>query len=108
MQPIVFGNASVEGANNFGWFLGHFVSVDNPRSTSILEVKWAVHTGEGRIDWAMNSQATTLSILIAGQFRLQFPEQEFLLYREGDYVLWLPGVPHSWAAQTDSTILTVR
>lgn len=49
MQPIVFGNATVEGGNNSGWFLGHFVSVDNPRLTSILEVKWAVHTGEGRL-----------------------------------------------------------
>lgn len=56
----------------------------------------------------MNSQATTLAILIARQLRMQFSEQEFLLCREGDYVLWLAGVPHCWSAETDSTILTVR
>lgn len=108
-SKVVFGNAAVAGADNSGWFLGHFLSADNPRSTSILEVKWAVHkAGEGRRDWAMNLQATTLAILIAGQFRMQFPEEEFLLCRQGDYVLWLAGVPHSWSAETDSTILTLR
>ena len=42
MPPkVVFGNASVEGANRWGWFLGHFITpTDNPRSTPLLEVKW--------------------------------------------------------------------
>jgi quercetin dioxygenase-like cupin family protein len=72
-------------------------------------VKWGVHkAGDGRSEWAVNAEATTLSILIQGRFRLQFPEHEFLLSREGDYVLWLPGVSHSWSAEVDSTVLTVR
>lgn len=111
MQPKVsFGNAFVEGINRSGWFLGHFVDlVEDPRSTPILEVKWAVHkAGDSRLRWAMNVQATTLSILIAGQFRFQFPEEEFLLSCEGDYVLWSAGVPHCWSAERDSTVLTVR
>lgn len=109
-SKVVFGNAQVEGANRWGWFLGHFITpTDDPRSTPALEVKWAVHTaGEGRSQWAMNVEATTLSILIRGRFRLQFPDQEFLLSREGDYVLWSPGVPHCWSAESDSTVLTVR
>lgn len=107
---VVFGNANVEGTSRWGWFLGHFVTAaDDPRSTNALEVKWAVHkAGEGRTQWATNVEATTLSILIKGRFRLQFPEQEILLSHEGDYALWCPGVPHSWCAEDDSTILTVR
>jgi hypothetical protein len=111
MPPqVVFGNTSVEGASRGGWFLGHFITpTDDPRSTSTLEVKWAVHkAGDGRSQWATNVEATTLSILITGQFRIQVPEQDVLLSREGDYVLWSPGVPHSWCAESESTIVTVR
>lgn len=111
MQPqVIFGNADVEGANRSGWFLGHFVTPpDDPRSTPILEVKWSDHkAGDGRPQWAMNVEATTLSILIKGRFRFQFPDQEFLLSREGDYVLWSPGLPHCWSAEFDSTVLTIR
>ena len=111
MQPkVVFGNAHVEGASRWGWFIGHFLApTDDLRSTPSLEVKWAVHqAGDGRSEWAMNVEATTLSILIRGRFRLQFQDREVLLSREGDYVLWSPGVPHYWSAESDCTILTVR
>lgn len=111
MPPnVVFGNASVEGANRWGWFIGHFIApIDDPRSTSVLEVKWGVHkAGDERTQWATNAEATTLSILIKGRFRLQFPEQEILLSREGDYVIWSLGVPHCWRAEVDSTVVSVR
>lgn len=111
MSPnVVKGNASQEGKSRWGWFMGHFINPgDDPRSTSALEVKWGVHkAGDSRSEWAKNDQATTLSILINGRFRLQFPEQELLLANEGDYVLWSPGVPHCWHSEEDSTILTVR
>ena len=109
-SKVVFGNSQEEGANRRGWFIGHFITpADDPRSTSDLEVKWGVHkAGEGRSEWATNAQATTLSILISGRFRIQFPEQEVVLSRQGDYALWCPGVPHTWVAEEDSTILTVR
>lgn len=111
MQPqVIFGNAGTEGAPRRGWFMGHFLDLpDDPRSTSELEVKWAIHeAGEGRNQWATNAEATTLSILINGRFSIQFPDQEFMLSREGDYVLWCPGVPHTWLAEETSTILTIR
>jgi hypothetical protein len=109
-SQVVFGNAGAEGASRGGWFAGHFITpIDDPRSTSILEVKWGVHKGgDCRTEWAVNAEATTLSILIKGRFRLQFPEQEILLSREADYALWMPGVPHYWAAEEDCTIVTVR
>ena len=34
--------------------------------------------------------------------------QEILQSGEGDYALWLPGVPHYWSAEEDAVIVTVR
>jgi hypothetical protein len=109
-NKLVFGNAKEEGAKRKGWFLGHFITPeDDLRSTEELEVKWGVHqAGDSRTEWAVNNQAATLSILIHGEFRLQFEDREIILSREGDYVLWCAGVPHTWVAKTDCTILTVR
>ncbi|MBD2257698.1 signal peptidase I [Pseudanabaena sp. FACHB-2040] len=111
MQPeIVIGNAQREGNLRKGWFVGHFMpSESGPCSTSEVEVKWGVHAaGEGRSEWGVNPQATTLSILISGRFRLQFPQQEVVLAEPGDYALWLPGVGHTWLAEADSTIVSIR
>ena len=109
-QQVVTGNARTEGEQDSGWFLGYFFkSEDDPRHTDILEVKWGVHqAGDHRAQWETNIEATTLTILVSGQFRLQLPEQEILLCREGDYVIWPPGLPHSWSAETTSTVLTIR
>ena len=109
-SEVIFGNAGAEGASRGGWFAGHFITpVDDVRSTSVLEVKWGVHTaGDCRTQWGVNAAATTLSILVKGRFCLQFPEKEILLFREGDYALWQPGVPHYWSALEDSVIVTVR
>ncbi|MGL5875522.1 MAG: signal peptidase I [Xenococcaceae cyanobacterium] len=110
MTKIVVGNASKENTKHWGWFLGHFINPDEDlRSTESLEVKWSVYrAGETRKEWAVNQKATTLSISIEGQFRLQFEDREIVLSRQGDYVIWCAGVPHSWFAQSDCTILTVR
>ncbi|MCU0541282.1 MAG: signal peptidase I [Oscillatoriaceae cyanobacterium Prado104] len=109
-NSVIFGNAGAEGASRDGWFAGHFITPeDDPRSTSALELKWGIHkAGECRTQWAVNAKATTLSILVKGRFCLQFPDREILLSNEGDYALWLPGVPHYWQAEEDSTIVTVR
>ncbi|MDZ8050256.1 MAG: cupin domain-containing protein [Aulosira sp. ZfuVER01] len=109
-DKVIFGNAEEEGKNRWGWFLGHFITpVEDPRSTELLEVKWGVHkAGESRTQWAINNQAATISILINGQFRLQFEDREIVLSRPGDYVLWCAGVPHTWVAESDCTILTIR
>lgn len=89
MTKVVFGKAVTEGASRWGWFIGHFITPpDAPRSTEDLEVKWAVHKiGDSRTEWAVNYQASTLSILINGRFRWQFEDREILLSRDGDYVL---------------------
>ena len=34
--------------------------------------------------------------------------REVLLSKEGDYVLWEPGVPHLWQAETPAVVVTVR
>lgn len=109
---VVAGRAAADAAD-LGWFVGHFMPPGqdggNPRSTSALEVKWAVYDGgEARTDWALNRTATTLAVLVRGRFRLRFPGREVLLAAEGDYVLWRPGVPHAWAAEMPAIVLTVR
>jgi hypothetical protein len=107
---VVFGNAKLEGASRGGWFIGHFINpLEDARYTEELEVKWAVHSeGDNRTQWAVNHEATTLSILINGRFRLKFEDREIVLSHEGDYVLWRPGISHNWVAESDCTILTVR
>ena len=109
-SEVIVGNAGVDGSSRWGWFIGHFIEPsDSPRSTPDVEVKWATHkAGEGRSQWAVNAEATTLSILISGCFRLQFSEREVVLSQPGDYALWLPGVRHWWLAESDCTVLTVR
>lgn len=109
-SPIISGKAPLEEKDHLGWFIGHFITpATDPRSTSLLEMKWGIHkAGESRQDWASSPHATSLSILISGRFCLQFPNQEIILTHQGDYALWGPGVFHSWLAEEDSTILTVR
>jgi hypothetical protein len=107
---IQAGNAAGDGEAYRGWFVGHFVeAAGGARRTEAVEVKWGVHpAGEARAAWAWNEAATTLSILVRGRFRIVFESGEYLLAREGDYVLWPPGVRHHWRAEEDSIILTVR
>lgn len=108
---ILVGNADVDGAGETrGWFIGHFVEPsESARHTEAVEVKWGVHAaGESRPTPAAGLEATTLSILVSGAFRVSFEGQEVQLSRPGDYVLFPPGVPHAWVAETDSVVLTVR
>jgi hypothetical protein len=106
---ITFGNAQIEGAEHRGWFMGHFINSADLRSSEIVEVKWGIHAaGEQRSEWSVNQTATTLSILIHGRFRLQFPDRACLLSQQGDYVIWAPGIPHTWISEVASTVVTVR
>jgi quercetin dioxygenase-like cupin family protein len=107
---VITGNAQAEANKRRGWFVGGFITpTEDPRSTSSVEVKWGIHAaGDQRPEWAEPSQTTTLSILISGRFRLQFPDGEVVLAAQGDYVLWLPDVAHSWQAEADSVVVTVR
>jgi hypothetical protein len=92
------------------WLLGHFVGeADDPRATTAVEVKWGVHpAGEGRDGWATDEQRTTLLILVRGRFRLDLSVGSTTLEKEGDYAVWGPGIDHSWQAEEDSIVITVR
>jgi hypothetical protein len=93
-----------------GWFVGHFVEpADDPRATQAVEVKWHTHpVGESKTVWTKSIEATSLAVLISGRMIFRFPEREILLSRQGDYVLWSPGIFHTWNAVEESVILTIR
>ena len=104
------GNANTDGESTRGWLLGHFIGEpDDPRATRAVEVKWGVHpAGEGRDGWATDEQRTTLLILVRGRFRLDLSVGSTTLAKEGDYAVWGPGIDHSWQAEEDSIVMTVR
>jgi hypothetical protein len=107
---VTSGNAAEDGLDRRGWVVGHFLpGPDEPRATGDVVVKWAVYDGgEVRPHWGVNDRAHTLALLVRGVFRLRFPEREVLLSQEGDYVLWEPGVPHLWRAETPAVVVSVR
>lgn len=51
---------------------------------------------------------TALLVLISGRFRVRLPGRDVLLVEQGDYAVWGRGVDHSWVAEEDSVVLTVR
>lgn len=106
----ISGNAAAASQDTRGWFLGHFMpGADNLLRSSDLELKWYTHAkGETRADWAPATPVRTLNILIRGRFALVFPDQEVLLEKEGDFVVFGPGVPHSFRSVEESLVLTVR
>ena len=107
---VTSGNAEDVTGPYRGWLLGHFIpGADHPLTTTDVEVQWAnLPAGTRRAEWGYNAQAHTLAILVRGSFHLHFPQREVRLEREGDYVLWEPGVPHYWEAEEDTLIFTVR
>jgi hypothetical protein len=105
-----FGNVKEASKDTRGWFFGHFMPGEgNPLRTEELELKWYTHMkGETRAEWAPGNPVKTLNILLRGHFVLLFPEQEVALEKEGDFVLFGPGVPHSYRSVEESLVLTVR
>lgn len=104
------GNALRDGAATGGWFVGHFLPPgEGLRSTEDVEIKWFMHqAGETRTNVVEAERRTTVSILIGGRFRIELSAAVVLLEHPGDYVVWGPGVGHTWRAETDSTVVTVR
>jgi len=81
----------------------------NFRQCCELELKWYTHAkGERRVEWAPGSPVKTVNILVRGHFVLLFPDREIALAEEGDFVLFGPGVPHSFRSEQESLVLTVR
>jgi len=106
----VSGNVVDASKGTRGWFLGHFMpGADNPLRSEAVELKWFTHTkGETRSEWAPGNPVRTLNILIRGRFVLLFPDHEVRLEKEGDFVLFGPGVAHSFRCEEESLVLTVR
>lgn len=106
----ISGNVAVASKDTRGWFLGHFMpGEDNPLRSSELELKWWTHAkGETRSEWAPGNPVKTLNILLRGHFVLLFPDREVALVNEGDFVLFGPGVAHSFRSEQESLVLTVR
>jgi hypothetical protein len=113
MDGVKKGNAISDGGKRRGWFVGRFIDDDAFRQTHDVEVKWGVHPrGDSNGNYAADVVARTVSILIRGRFEITFRRgdatESMILDREGDYVVWLPGVEHTWEAIEDAVILTVR
>ncbi len=108
-QGVYVGNADVDGAADAGWLLGHFRPPGDPRHSADVEIKWGVHApGDERAQWVRGEARTALLVLISGRFRVELPGRSVLLSKRGDYVVWGRGVDHSWRAEEESVVLTVR
>jgi quercetin dioxygenase-like cupin family protein len=46
--------------------------------------------------------------LISGHFVVSLTDGTAELRQQGDYVMWGPGIDHSWKAYEDSVVMTVR
>lgn len=108
-RAIYTGKATPDAAADRGWLLGHFKAPGDPRHSEDVEIKWGVHPkGEARGRWVTGERRTALQVLISGRFRLEFPGRTVVLAEQGDYVVWGRGVDHSWYAEEDTVVLTVR
>jgi hypothetical protein len=104
------GNAAEDGRETRGWLLGHFIDpAEGVRSSPDVEVKWGIHpAGDKRPEWTAGDQRTALVLLVQGTFRVDLTGASVTLARQGDYVMWGPGIDHSWIAISDSVVVTVR
>jgi hypothetical protein len=104
------GNAAEDGSGTRGWILGHFIdSSKGVRSSKDVEVKWGIHpVGDKRHAWTADDQRSTLTLLVEGKFRIDLTESSIIMEKQGDYVVWGPGVDHSWEALSPSVVITVR
>ncbi len=103
------GNATRDGEEHRGWIVGHFMNVGDIRQSGGVEIKWGVHaSGEERADWQADETRTTALLLVKGRFRVNLSADSLVLDQEGDYAMWGPGIGHSWRAEEDSVVITVR
>lgn len=108
-ENVYVGNAGVDAPGDRGWLLGHFKPDGDTRRSTDVEIKWGIHPkGDERAEWVVGEKRTALLILISGRFRVELPGRSVLLAEQGDYVVWGHGVDHSWYAEEESVVLTVR
>ena len=109
-QTWTAGNAANDTADSRGWLVGHFIPASaGVRRSADVEVKWGTHpTGDKRAEWTADDQRTTLVVLVEGNFRVDLTEGHTVMTRPGDYLMWGPGIDHTWSALEDSIVITVR
>jgi hypothetical protein len=113
-EGFYFGNANADQVRSSGWFIGQFVAPElGLRHQTDVEVKWGVHPdGDRRLSPEANGNGTTISVLVVGVLRVTFhvdgTQQEVMLQKRGDYVVFGPDVVHSWEATGDTIVLSVR
>ena len=109
MSEIYVGSADIDAPKERGWLLGHFMPPGDPRHSPEVEVKWGHHPRhDRRAEWVRGEHRTAALFLISGRFTLEFPDRRVTLANPGDYVVWGKGVDHSWHAEEESIVLTVR
>lgn len=103
------GNAVADTKGHRGWLVGHFIDDDDLRRSQDVEIKWGIHpSGDKRPEWQSDEFRTTVLLLIKGVFRIDLSTESFVLRHEGDYAMWGHGVAHSWYAEENSVVITVR
>jgi hypothetical protein len=109
-KNIVSGNLHKTSKEKRGWIMGHFMNPDSPLKTQNCELKWGEHKkGEKREKVSTIDNASSLAILIRGEFTMVFPgKKEVKLKKEGDFVFYGPKTPHSWHVEKDCLLLTLR
>lgn len=108
-HTVYVGNAAMDATGDQGWLVGHFKAIGDARHTHDVEIKWSLHSPNDRREmWVTGEQRTALMVLIKGRFRMELPGRSVLLVNQGDYVIWGPGVDHSWHAEEESIVMTVR
>ncbi len=108
MPEILSGNAQKDGIDSRGWIVGSFMP-EGLSNTEDVEIKWGVHPqGQERKEWVTDEKRTTISILVSGNFDVQFVDKTVTLAKPGDYVMWGEGIDHRWRAEEDSVVMTVR
>jgi hypothetical protein len=104
-----FGNAVVDGEERRGWLVGAFMDAGDVRMSTDVEIKWGIHpAGDWRETWFEQEDRTTVLMLVSGRFRIDLSVGSALLYEQGDYATWGPGIGHSWRAEEDSVVVTIR
>jgi quercetin dioxygenase-like cupin family protein len=85
------------------------MDADHVRMSRDVEIKWASHPARDRREsWFENETRTTVVMLVSGRFRIDLSVGAAILAEQGDYAMWGPGIGHSWQAEEDSVVVTVR
>ena len=115
MTDWYHGNAEADAGENRSWLVGHFKDPGDIRYDEDVEVKVSSHVkGEARAEWTKGEVRRTFFMLVSGRWRIDLAVEggdggeTIVLTKPGDYIVWGPGVAHTYRAEEDSTVITVR